>query len=187
MRKKLTLNNIVAWVASIFLIVAFCLTFASKYTLIGGGAVVKMPKIVWGVKTISGYANGQYEILILPDGYRVGPAIVPLIGACLLALSAVLTIIISLAVDDITKRKTAVGIVAIVAVIGGVLSFFVFKTGRKQMVLISDGAMTLEQLEAAIEAGAISESAGGAIATGVVAIIGGLISLISQIVPNKQL
>ena len=186
MRDRITVNNIVAWVASLFVIGAFVITFFTEYTLTGGGAVLHMRSIVYGVKYIYGTDQGQYEMIIVPAEYQVGPAIVPLIGACILGASTFVTIVISLTVSNVSLRKTIIGFAALFAIVGGILSFFVFKTGREQMILVSGGEMTMQQLEQALKTGIIKESADGAVATGVIAIIAGLTSLIAQLAYNTS-
>ena len=192
MKKFLTLRNIVLCCGALFLLVAFILSFVASLKLTNHGMVAEVKNIVWGANKV--IVDGQERPISEFAGVdKVGPAVLPFIGALLVILAAVGAILVALLVKKPWAKWVVIGL-AVLAIVGGVFQFFAYdQTIRASVNALAKeaGVTDKEQIKEAIEQtkeiyNEFNPKTIVNVLMGVLGIVGGLAIGGSQFLPEKK-
>ena len=192
MKKFFTLRNIVLCCGALFLLVAFILSFVASLKLSSHGMGAEVKNIVWGANKL--FVEGEERpISDLAGTDKVGPAVLPFIGALLMILAAVGAILVALLVKKPWAKWVVVGL-AVLAIAGGVFQFFAFDQTVRAIVhsMAKEAGITdKEQIKEVIEQmkemyGEMNPQTTVNVLMGVFGIVGGLALCGSQFLPEKK-
>lgn len=192
MKKFFTLRNIVLCCGALFLLVAFILGFVASLKLTYSGMVAEVKNIVWGANKL--FVDGQERPISDFAGVdKVGPAVLPFIGALLMILAAVGAVLVALLVKKPWAKWVVVGL-AVLAIAGGVFQFFAYDQTVRAIVHalakeahVTDKEQIKEMIEQMKEAYKdFDPKTTVNILMGVFGIVGGLALCGSQFLPEKK-
>lgn len=192
MKKFFTLRNIVLCCGALFLLVAFILSFVASLKLTSHGIVTEVKFIVWGANKF--VIDGQERpISDFAGADKVGPAVLPFIGALLMILAAVGAILVALLVKKPWAKWVVVGL-AVLAIAGGVFQFFAYDQTIRAVVhaMAKENHITdPEQIKETIEEmkelyKEFDPKTTVNVLMGVFGIVGGLALCGSQFLPEKK-
>ena len=190
MKERLTLRNVVIWVAAFIGILFFCLSFAASANLVFNAETVtadySFKNVIWDGGHIIGKANGR----VVVDG-KVASSLfaLPLVGIILVLVSALAAVIISFAVKNDKIKKFALIGAGVLSITGGIFVFFVGETAIRTYCVLSQYPLSdLDKFKG------MMESAGGkwgpdglVVVIGIFSILSGCAYAISQFLPEKKL
>ena len=186
MKDKLTLRNLLIWVAGLFGILVFVFSFITAYRLSHGSDWTQINGIIWGARTTT-MSDGSSHTAAPEDATKALG--LPLVGAILVFLGAVCAVVVSLFGEKFLKDEKIRKIVLFVAggfmVLGGVFTFFTM--GAFEELQAKEGNVTVQQYRDALAALGMKASCGLPIVSGILAILGGGAVVASQFVPDKKL
>lgn len=190
MKEKLNLRNVVFWGIALSLLVLFFTSFAAsasfKGTIEGDHVEMVFSNVIWGCKSYAGTVNGGR--FASPLGKPVVNAC-GLIGVILLLLSSAGIVLVTLLLKDEKIKKILIFVTGGVAVIGGVLLFFVSEASwycLKQSML--DEGISIDIATLKTYYSGFKSISGYGIAGGIIAILlGGGVIVTRLFVPEKKL
>lgn len=118
MKKFFTLRNVVLLGALILGLVAFFMSFAAEITVTMQGDRGAMKHVIWGCDKF--VADG----IVLDPPFKIGPAILPLVGAFLILGGIVGAALIGFLVKKPAAKYFVIAF-AIIALAGAIISFFI--------------------------------------------------------------
>ena len=189
MKEKLTLRNIIVWSAAFLAVLFFCLSFAatSHFIVPDSSGEVKYVFLnsVWKADTFKGYVDGKYEIEMSVTG---SPYALPIVGLILVLVAAIGAVLTSFLFKEKKIRIIASIACAVLAIVGGVFTFFVGETAIRTFCVMALGSLDKLDLlkQAYSEAGATWGSGVLPIIMGVVFILSGCAYAVSAFLPEKK-
>ena len=180
MKKFFTLRNIMILCGVFVLILGFCLSFAVKGVLEGGGGHVELPGVLYGAK----YANSNGHIIGIDKKYRYFDAL-PVIGYILALLGAIAAVVFALVLKNEKTRKIAVIVAAALALVGAILSMITLLPATHAYA--KSCGMTYEQGKQMLDSlGVVEKASALNIIMGILGILGAAAIGASQFLPEKK-
>lgn len=189
MKEKLNLRNAIIWTAALIALILFFCSFGAKASFSGNmeGEYISMTcsSVVWGCRSVFGFANGKSTAEILNSPVANAPGI---IGALFLFLASGGVVVISLLLKNEKLAKILAFVCAGVMLVAGILLFFVSEAPWYcvQELLFEEARVKLD-IETLKEVYAgFKTSSSYAVVGGIFAILaaGGVVA--SQFIPNVQ-
>ena len=190
MKEKLTLRNIIAWSAAFLAVLFFCLSFAatSHFIIPDNSGVVKYEFLnsIWSANTLRGYMDGKFVTEMSVSGQ---PYALPIAGLVLVLVAAVGAVVASFLFKEKKIRLIASIACGVLAIVGGVFTFFVGETAIRTFCVMALGS--LDKLDLVKQAyGDLGATWGPGvlpIIMGVVFILSGCAYAVSAFLPEKKL
>ena len=179
---KLSLKNILVWVAGLLGLLVFIFSFvtAAKYTFstVMGDRVTTMKGIIWGCKEATTVMTGQSNTEVFSKALGSPVAIV---GAILVFVGAACAVTLSFVqLKNEMMQKIAMFAAAGFMVVGGVLTFFALEGFYASYA--AEYKMTVAELKKALQDAKISCAL--PVVSGILAILGGGAVVASQFVKD---
>ena len=179
MKKIFTLKNILVFVGTFILLLAFCLSFAVKGTLEGGGARVVFNYVLYGSKRVI----GDGVDMDIPEEYRYFAAL-PVIGYIIALIGGLVAVIFVFVVKKEKMRKNLVLGAAGFALVGAIFSMITLNPPFHAYAKLFGS--TYEQAKTTLESIGVREKASALnIVMGIFSILGACAIGASQFLGGK--
>lgn len=177
---KLTLRNILIWVAALFAILVFVFSFLPEVRFINSLSDSSYLHIIWGSDIVRNNANGQTAAL----DPKLGGAGLAIAGAFLALVGGLCALCLSFFGEKLFKDAKVLRIVMFVAagllVLGGIFTFFAVEGFYGAMA--KEMGVTVDQFKKQLADSNTTVKCGLPIVSGILGIVGGGSIVASQFV-----